>query len=123
MVLLTSSGTGRPDEEEESVVPLRLLPAGSILALILVLVPLPPLTCLQGGNVTLSIYAKKVDPDNCSFLLSPNRLTLSILFDMVNNFSLDVELFGRVDPEACKVAILAPKVALLSWVNSCMIVT
>ncbi|EKX36412.1 hypothetical protein GUITHDRAFT_165757 [Guillardia theta CCMP2712] len=66
----------------------------------------------QGGNVTLSIYAKKVDPDSCSFNLSPTRLTLSILFDVVNNFSLDVELFGRVDPDACKVSILAPKVEI-----------
>ncbi len=28
-----------------------------------------------------------------------------ILFDFVNSFNLDVDLTGRVDPEACKVEI------------------
>ena len=92
----------------------------------------------QGGTVTLSIYAKKVDPEQCKVELSATRLSLSvrcslallallyllyllywhkststdargavcqILFDFVNSFNLDVDLTGRVDPEACKVEI------------------
>jgi hypothetical protein len=66
----------------------------------------------QGSNVTLSIYAKKVDPDQCQVAISAKRLSMSIIFDFVNSFSLDVDLAGKVDPEACKVEILAPKVEI-----------
>ena len=66
----------------------------------------------QGSTVTLSIYAKKVDPQQCKVALSATRLSLSILFDFINTFALDVNLAGKVDPEGCKVEILAPKVEI-----------
>ena len=67
----------------------------------------------QGPNVTVSIYAKKVDPSQCEFKISANRLKLSILFDFINTFSLDLQLAGRVRPEECKVEILGPKVEIV----------
>lgn len=66
----------------------------------------------QGPNVVVSIYAKKVHPEQCSFLISNRQLRLSIMFDFVNSFSLDVLLSGAVNPAACKVEILAPKVEI-----------
>ena len=35
-----------------------------------------------GSTVTLNIYAKKVDPSRCSFLISPKQLRISIYFDL-----------------------------------------
>lgn len=67
----------------------------------------------QGPNVTVSIYAKKVDPEQCEFRISDQRLTLSIVFDLVNTFSLDMQLSGRVRPEECKVEIMGPKVEIV----------
>mmetsp|Transcript_67130 Transcript_67130/g.98222 ORF Transcript_67130/g.98222 Transcript_67130/m.98222 type:complete len:160 (+) Transcript_67130:161-640(+) len=64
------------------------------------------------STVTISIYAKKVDPENCKVEISATRMSLGILFDFVNSFSLDVDLSGKVDPAGCKVEILAPKVEI-----------
>jgi len=64
----------------------------------------------QGPTVTVSIYAKKVDPEQSSVRVSATRLQLALLFDFVNTFTLDVDLAGRVDPDGCRVEILAPKV-------------
>lgn len=64
----------------------------------------------QGPNVTVSIYAKKVDPSQCEFKISASRMKIYILFDFINTFSLDLQLAGRVRPDECKVEILGPKV-------------
>ena len=66
-----------------------------------------------GPTISMSIYAKKTDPDGCSFHASSNRLTVHITYDAgLKSYDMDIALFGPIDPTKSKAEILGPKVEL-----------
>lgn len=55
-----------------------------------------------GSTVSLSIYAKKTDPEQCTFRASSHQLSLEIGYEAgTKSYSLDVRLFGPIDPTKC----------------------
>ncbi|KAJ9456174.1 Cysteine and histidine-rich domain-containing protein [Diplonema papillatum] len=65
-----------------------------------------------GSTITISIYAKKVDPEKCSFLISSTQLRVQIYFDFGKEFSLNRNLPSEVIPSECKVEIKEPKIEI-----------
>ena len=55
-----------------------------------------------GSTISLSVYAKKTDPDQCTFKASSHQLSLEIGYEAgTKAYSLDVNLFGPIDPTQC----------------------
>jgi cysteine and histidine-rich domain-containing protein len=55
-----------------------------------------------GSTASLSIYAKKTDPELCTFKASSHQLSLEIGYEAgTKSYSLDVRLFGPIDPTKC----------------------
>jgi hypothetical protein len=55
-----------------------------------------------GSTISMSVYAKKTDPSQCFFKASSHNLSLEIGYDAgLKTYSLDVKLFGPIDPTKC----------------------
>jgi hypothetical protein len=55
-----------------------------------------------GSTISLSVYAKKTDPDQCTFKASSHQLSLEIGYEGgAKAYSLDAKLFGPIDPTKC----------------------
>lgn len=55
-----------------------------------------------GSTISLSVYAKKTDPEQCTFKASSHQLSLEIGYEAgAKAYSLDAKLFGPIDPTKC----------------------
>eukprot|EP00043_Microstomoeca_roanoka_P029136 m.20953 g.20953 ORF g.20953 m.20953 type:complete len:346 (-) comp8994_c0_seq1:165-1202(-) len=60
-------------------------------------------------HVSLTIYAKCIDPEQCSVKANTDSLTVNIVYEEVNKFNLELHLAGHIDPQASKASILGTK--------------
>eukprot|EP01147_Barroeca_monosierra_P001780 gene1781-4891_t len=63
----------------------------------------------SNDSVSLSIFAKCVDPSQCDIKANSDSVSISIVYEDTNKFSLELHLAGKIDPSKSKVVLTGTK--------------
>ncbi|KJE92988.1 cysteine and histidine-rich domain-containing protein 1 [Capsaspora owczarzaki ATCC 30864] len=66
----------------------------------------------MGGSISLNVYAKKVDCDVSYAEANATTLKVHIIFDSVNEFDLEIDLAGKINPAGSEMQVLGSKVEI-----------
>eukprot|EP00051_Salpingoeca_urceolata_P024629 m.434967 g.434967 ORF g.434967 m.434967 type:complete len:316 (-) comp20254_c3_seq4:76-1023(-) len=65
-----------------------------------------------GPDAVLTIFAKKINPEQSSVKMNENTLVLSIVYEQTRKHEMNLHLAGRVIPEECTVTLFSTKMEI-----------
>ncbi|EGD73171.1 hypothetical protein PTSG_04884 [Salpingoeca rosetta] len=63
-------------------------------------------------RVSVSIYAKCIDPEKCSVKANSDSLTVDIVYEDINKYTMELHLGGKIDPSKSSATLTGTKLDL-----------